>query len=137
VQDLVYAEFEKAFLHDHFIDRFRAVLEAAVELNRRDPSLAGFVIGVSPEIQRHPELRERLRPMVERRDSFMRRLVGDAVARSELAPDVDPVAVEDLFNAVLAGLARFSTLSDPERHAAAVSVLERLIRGTLLVEPVR
>jgi AcrR family transcriptional regulator len=136
VQDAVYAELEKAFVHDDFIDRFRAVLAAAVELNRRDPSLAGFVIGVAPEIQRHPELRERLRPMVERRNSFMHRLVGDAVARGELAPDVDPAAVEDLFNAVLAGLARFSTLSDPERHAAAISVLERLISGTLLVERV-
>jgi AcrR family transcriptional regulator len=138
VQDLVYGEFEKAFVHDHFIDRFRAVLAAAVELNRRDPSLAGFVIGVSPEIQRHPELRERLRPMVARTNSFMHRLVGDAVERGELAPGVDPAAVEDLFTAVLAGLARFSTLSgDPDRHAAAAAVLERLVSGTLLVEAVR
>ena len=136
VQDLVYEEFEQAFAHDHFIDRFRAVLESAVELNRRDPSLAGFVIGVSPEIQRHPELREMLRPMVARTNSFMHRLVGDAVERGELAPDVDPAAVEDLLSAVLGGLARFSTLSDPDRHAAAVSVLERLISGTLLVERV-
>jgi AcrR family transcriptional regulator len=137
VQDLVYGEFEKAFVHDNFIDRFRAVLEAAVELNRRDPSLAGFVIGVSPEVQRHPELREKLRPMVSRTNIFMHRLVGDALERGELAPDVDPAAVEDLLNAVLAGLARFSNVSgDPDRHAAAVTVLERLVAGTLLAERV-
>ena len=62
VQDLVYGEFEKAFAHDSFRARFGAVLDAAVALNERDPSLAGFVIGVSPEVQRHPELRDKLRP---------------------------------------------------------------------------
>jgi hypothetical protein len=68
----------------------------------------------------------------------MHRLVGDAVERGELASGVDPAAVEDLFNAVLAGLARFSNLSgDPDRHAAAAAVLERLVSGTLLVEAVR
>jgi AcrR family transcriptional regulator len=137
VQDLVYAELEQAFAHDHFIDRFRTILAVAVDLNRRDPSLAGFVIGVSPEVQRHPELRDRLRPMIERTNRFMHRLVGDAVERGELAPDVEPAAVEDLLGAVLAGLARFSTLSDPGRHAAAASVLDRLVSATLLVEPVR
>ena len=135
VQDLVYGEFEKAFVHDNFIDRFRAVLEAAVELNRRDPSLAGFVIGVSPEVQRHPELRDKLRPMARRTSTFLHRLVDDAVAAGELAPDVDPAAIEDLLNAVLAGLARFSNVTgDADRHAAAAAVLHRLVDGTLLVE---
>ena len=135
VQDLVYGEFEKAFAHDTFRARFGAVLDAAVALNRRDPSLAGFVIGVSPEVHRHPELRDKLRPMVRRTSTFLHRLVGDAVASGELAPDVEPAAVEDLLNAVLAGLARFSNVTgDAARHAAAASVLHRLVDGTLLVE---
>jgi len=135
VQDLVYGEFEKAFAYDTFRERFGAVLDAAVALNERDPSLAGFVIGVSPEVQRHPELRDRLRPMAGRTSSFLHRLVGEAVARGELASDVEPAAIEDLLNAVLAGLARFSNVTgDAARHAAAASVLHRLVDGTLLVE---
>ena len=135
VQDLVYGEFDKAFAHDSFRARFGAVLDAAVALNQRDPSLAGFVIGVSPEVQRHPELRDMLRPMARRTSTFLHRLVGDAVAAGELAPDVDPAAIEDLLNAVLAGLARFSNVTgDADRHAAAAAVLHRLVDGTLLVE---
>jgi AcrR family transcriptional regulator len=138
VQDLVYGEFEKAFALDTFRQRFGAVLDAAVALNRRDPSLAGFVIGVSPEVQRHPELRDRLRSMAGRTSAFLQRLVADAVVRGELAPDVDPAAVEDLLNAVLGGLARFSNLpGDADRHAAAADVLHRLVDGTLVVEPSR
>ncbi len=111
------------------------MLDAAVALNQRDPSLAGFVIGVSPEVQRHPELRDKLRPMARRTSTFLHRLVGDAVAAGELAPDVDPAAIEDLLNAVLAGLARFSNVTgDADRHAAAAAVLHRLVDGTLLVE---
>ena len=135
VQDLVYGEFEKAFAREGFRARFGAVLDAAVALNQRDPSLAGFVIGVSPEVQRHPELRDKLRPMARRTSTFLHRLVGDAVAAGELAPQVDPAAVEDLLNAVLAGLARFSNVTgDADRHAAAAAVLHRLVDGTLLVE---
>ena len=97
-------------------------------LNREDPSIAGFVVGVASEAQRHPELGDLLAPCDGDAD-FLQRLVRDAVDAGELADDVDPPAVEDLLNAVLSGLARFSNQTgDSERHARAVAVVEAVPR---------
>lgn len=134
VQQQVFDAFEHAIAqHDTLVGQFSAVLDAAVELNRTDPSLAGFVVGVASEARRHPELRDRIRPLRRRTSTFMRRLVDQAVDRGELAPGVDPQAVEDLLDAVMSGLARFSTSTgDSDRHAAAVGALQRFFAGTLI-----
>jgi AcrR family transcriptional regulator len=134
VQQLVFDAFQRAVdAHHTLIDQFAAVLDAAVELNRTDPSLAGFVVGVAAEAQRHPELRQRVRPLRRRTSTLMQRLVEQSVARGELAADVDPKAVEDLLDAVMSGLARFSTSTgDSGRHAAAVDALKRFFAGTLV-----
>jgi AcrR family transcriptional regulator len=134
VQAQVYAAFEQAIQgHDELLDRFAAVLDAVVVLNRTDASLAGFVVGVAGEAQKHPELREVLRPFRRVNSSFLGRLVADAAERGEFAADVDQRAVEDLLNAVLSGLARFSTqIGDSQRHAAAVDTLKRFFAGTLI-----
>jgi AcrR family transcriptional regulator len=136
VQAVVYGEFEKAAAcHDSLVARFSAVLDRAVELNKEDPSIGGFVVGVGIEAQRHREIRELA---IERRSVntvFVRRLAADAAARGELAPDVAPKAVEDLLNAMVGGLTHFSyQQGDPLRHARAVDVLKRLMSGSLLRE---
>jgi AcrR family transcriptional regulator len=134
VQEMVFDAFQQAAdAHNNLLDQFAAVLDAAVELNRTDPSLAGFVVGVAAEAQRHPELRQRVRPLRRRTSTLIHRLVEASVARGELATDVDPQAVEDLLDAVMSGLARFSTSTgDSERHAAAVDALKRFFAGTLV-----
>ncbi len=134
VQGIVYGAFETAIApHQTLVWRFSAALDAAVELNREDPSIAGFVVGVASETQRHPELRE----MVELRRSvsigFLYRLATEAKARGELQDDIGAEALEDLLNAVLSGLARFSNQTgDSVRHANAVAVLKRFLTGTLM-----
>jgi AcrR family transcriptional regulator len=133
VQAKVYGAFERAVTeHDRLIDRFAAALDAAVALNRDDPSIAGFVVGVAGESQRHPELVDLLRPHRNRQSGFLRQLALDAAASGELAADIDPQALEDLLNAVLSGLARFSNQTgDAERHSRAVEALKRFLDGTL------
>src|SRR5204863_44848 len=85
-------------------------------------------IDVGGEARRNPELRALLAPMRAANGDVMHRLVRDAVDRGELAAEIDPRALEDLLNSVLAGLARFSSHSgDAERHARAVDVLKRFI----------
>ena len=114
-------------------DRFGAVLDAAVETNRIDPSIAAFVVGVAGEAQRHPELRALLAPVRAQHHRFLHRLAADAAERGELEPGVSPDAVGDLLTAVLSGLARFSDQTgDARRHADAVAMLRRMIDGTLL-----
>ena len=133
VQEIVYSAFEKAVAgHDTLFDKFGATLDAAVELNREDPSIAGFVVGVAGEAQRHPELMPLLAPVRVERGRFLHQMVLEAEARGELARDVSPDALADLLNAVLSGLARFSNQTgDSARHEQAVSVLKRFLNGTL------
>jgi AcrR family transcriptional regulator len=134
VQERVSRAFEQAITDEtSLLDRFNAMLDATVSLNCKDPSLPGFVVAVSSESQRHPELMERVRAM-QTTSSFVRRLVEDAAAAGELPPDTDLRAVEDMFHAIFMGLARFSL--DPkhvDRHRAAVAAMQRLLAGTLLV----
>jgi len=54
VQNIVYDRFEVALSKPgSLIERFSSALDAAVELNRSDSSLAGFVVTVPTEVQRH------------------------------------------------------------------------------------
>ncbi len=134
VQGIVYGAFETAIApHETLVGRFGAALDAAVELNREDPSIAGFVVGVASEAQRHPELRDLLEMRRSVSVGFLQRLANDAKARGELQDDVPADALEDLLNAVLSGLARFSNQTgDSVRHANAVAVLKRFLAGTLM-----
>lgn len=134
VQTLVYAAFEAAIAdHVTLLGQFSAVLDAAVELNRQDSSLAGFVVGVAGETQRHPEIADPLLTLAGRGTVFLHSMVQASLDRGELAVDIDPQAVEDLMNSVLSGLARFSTqIGDSRRQAAAVDALKRFVGGSLV-----
>ena len=134
VQDTVSTAFEAAVApHTTLVDRFAAVLDAAVALNRADPSIAGFVVGLASDAQHHPELRDKIRSSRGAGAGFLRRLVVEAAARGELAPDVSIDGLDDLLNAVLSGLARLSNLTvETERHANAVEALKRFLDGTLM-----
>ena len=134
VQDTITAAFEEAVRpHATLVDRFSAVLDAAVTLNRDDPSIAGFVVGLASDAQHHPELRHLIRASRGAAPGFLRRLVVEAAERGELAADVSIDALDDLLNAVLSGLARLTRQTgQAERHANAVAVLQRFLDGSLL-----
>ncbi len=133
VQVMIYGAFEAAIApHCALLDRFAAVLDKAVEMNRSDPSIAGFVVGVAGETQRHPEFVELLAPYRLANSNFLSKLAEEAAASGELAADIDPQALEDLLNAVLSGLARFGNLTgDSDRHARSVAAFKRILAGTL------
>jgi AcrR family transcriptional regulator len=134
VFDRVFDEFEKAIVdHQTLVGQYAAVLDACAVLNREDPSLPAFVVGIAGDAQRHPELEELLHPLQRRNNVFFRRLVKEAYERGELDDDVDLRAVEDLLNAVISGLARLSAVTrDCARHTAAAGVLHQLLAGTLV-----
>jgi AcrR family transcriptional regulator len=134
VQQIVYTAFELALVGRHtLVDQFSAVLDTAVEVNREDPSITAFVVGVAGEAQRHPELRALMQRGRSVSAGFLHRVVLSAAERGELADGVSPAALEDLLNAVLSGLARFSDQTgDSRRHEEAVVVLKRFLDGTLM-----
>ncbi len=134
---LVYTAFEKSVAgQDTLLNQFSAILDATVALNRDDPSVTGFVVSVATETESHPELAHLYEPLRGTNSRFLARLVTDAAERGELAPDVKPKAIEDLMNAMLIGLARFShQVNDAQRHADAVDVMKRFLSGTLVRPP--
>ena len=117
-------------------DRFARVLDAASALNRQDSSIAGFIVAVPTEIERHAELGELLAAQRTRTIPFVGRLVADAVANGEFLEGVEPSAVEDLLTAVISGLTVLSSLThDPDRHLAAVRALKRFLSNDLVRRP--
>ncbi len=137
VQQIVYDRFDLALTQPGSLTtRFGWALDAAVDLNRSDSSIAGFVVSVPIELQRHPELVDLIAPIRTRRATFLNRLVADAVAAGELVSGVEPRAVEDLLNAVLSGLAIVSTVTgDADRHDQAVRALQLFLAGQLVKAP--
>jgi AcrR family transcriptional regulator len=136
-QSIVYDGFERAvFGPGTLTERFERVLDAAVELNRHDPSLGGFLVTVPIEVQRHPELAGLMAPRRSRSAAFVEDLVSTAMANDEFVDGVVPQAVEDIIAIVISGLAIFSTISgDADRHAAAVRALCRFLDGDLVRRP--
>jgi AcrR family transcriptional regulator len=132
--DRVYTEFQQAAdAETHLLARFSAVLRRANEMQIDDPSIAGFIVAVAQETQRHPDLRALLSPQRGRHQRFFESLVAEAAGSGELQRDVDQSALADLLGAVLTGLARMTVASgDPSRYAAAVDVLEQFFDGTLV-----
>ena len=134
VQTIVYDRFAVAAAAPGTLtERFGWVLDAAVDLNRSDSSLAGFVVTVPTEVQRHPELADLVAERQSRTAAFVAGLVADAVANDEFHDGVEPAAVVDIIVVVISGLATFSTVNgDPDRHAAATRALRRFLDGALV-----
>jgi AcrR family transcriptional regulator len=132
--DGVYTEFELAVVdHPDLLSQFSAVLRRACDLQTADPSITGFIVAVTQETQRHPDLLALLAPQRGRHLRFFTGLVEAAGRRGELRPDVDQRALADLLGAVLTGLARMAaTAGDPQRYTAAVEVLDRFFDGSLV-----
>ncbi len=132
--DHVYSQFERvAADHDGLREQYAAVLRAACEMQQADPSITGFIVAVTQETQRHPDLLTLLAPQRGRHHRFFTELVDGASARGELLADVDRLALADLLGSILAGLARMAlAANDIGRYEAAVGVLERFLDGELL-----
>jgi len=136
-QSIVYDGFEQAVSGSGTLtERFQRVLDAAVEFNRYDPSLGGFLVTVPLEVQRHPELADLMAPRRSRSGGFISQMVAMAMANDEFVEGVEAQAVEDIIAIVVSGLAIFSTINgDADRHAAAVRALSQFLEGDLVRRP--
>jgi AcrR family transcriptional regulator len=135
VQDLVYGAFETVAVEQISLrDRLVAILDMSVELNRGDTSIAGFVVGVALEADRHPDLATRLAEVRRGASGFFRSMVQSAIDSGELERSTDVQTTVDMILAVTTGLARFSaTVNDLDRHRRVTVMVERMIRGDLFM----
>jgi AcrR family transcriptional regulator len=132
VQAIVYQRFRDtaATAGPSFADKITAILDAAVEMNRADPSLADFLVTVRTDIPRHQDLRaeSRLRPY--ERENFFGALIDLGVATGEL-DEGDRRMVFDVISAIMMGLVAGSS-GDPVKHERTVEGFKRLVLGTLI-----
>ncbi len=133
--DYVYSDFERVVLErSGLINRFLAVLRRATELHEVDSSITGFIVAVSQETQRNPDLIELLGSQRARHVQFFAWLVQRSIDEGELVDAAQAKAVADLRGSTLTGLARLAvTTSDVDRYRGAVDAMAGLLDHTLLV----
>ena len=133
VQAKVYDAFDVAVAqHDTFLKKFDAIFDTMLELGDEDPMLASFVVGVVTEAEHHPDLREALRQVSPRNQSFLASLCLQAQQRGEL-PEALPVQTAvDVIAGVIGGFARLSvTVRDRQRLRSVAKVYKNMARNAL------
>ena len=117
---------------DSLVDKFSAIIDALTEVSKNDASLLGFVVGVSAEARRHPELSDAIRPLRKDWAVFFQELCEGAVARGEVGSEMTARTLQDLFDVMISGLARFAyVINDREREDAVIDGLKRFVAAAV------
>jgi AcrR family transcriptional regulator len=117
---------------DSLVDKFAAIIDALTEVSKNDASLIGFVVGVSAEARRHPELSDAIRPLRKEWAIFFQQLCENAVARGEVGSEMTARTLQDLFDVMISGLARFAyVINDREREDAVIDGLKRFVAAAV------
>src|SRR5262245_60648059 len=104
VETLVFDRFRTAMdSRTGFVEKFEAMLDEAVRLSTADPAVAGFILSVSGDLARHPDLREAVQSGWKRRDSIFAEVVDEAIANGEIAAS-DRRVVLDMLTTMIGGL---------------------------------
>ncbi len=115
------------------VEKIDAILESAVQLHAKDPSLATLASTAAVDVRRLGEL-EPLMPNLAASQAFFTALVADSA--DELAPDVEPAGVVNCLVAVTLGLAQYAAvIGSVEAHRAGTLAFSRLVDGTLFANP--
>ncbi len=132
MQEIVQRAFEEAAAkHETFADKFSAILDSIAMMSAKDPTLAGFVVGVASELQRHPELSMAIAPLRLGLGQFLSKMCTDAVDRGEISEGINAQVLQDLINVVLTGLSRFSIfVNDQQRGLDVIAGLKQVVAGT-------
>jgi len=132
MQEIVQRSFEEAAAkHETFADKFSAILDSIAVMNAKDPTLAGFVVGVASESQRHPELSAAIAPLRLGLGQFLSKMCTDAVDRGEITEGINAQVLQDLISVVITGLSRFSTtVNNQQRGLDVIAGLKQIVVGT-------
>ena len=131
MQVQIYSRFQSADASHHtFIGKMEAVLEAAHDMNRDDPSLAKFVGAVRADTRRYPEISARLGGADAARERFFMDIVEAGIETGEVRRE-DFELVQAFIRIVLVGLTDGSSSSLQQQRRAIDSVMA-VVRGTLV-----
>jgi len=107
-----------------------SMIDALAELTVREPAVVSFVLSVSAEAHRHPELMQAILPTGGRIGRILLQIATKAVERGEVNDEISAQSLEDMLMVVLAGLARFNMVyRDAKRTAALINAMKILVAG--------
>jgi AcrR family transcriptional regulator len=107
-----------------------SMIDALAELTVREPAVVSFVLSVSAEAHRHPELMQAILPTGGRIGRILLQIATEAVERGEVNDEISAQSLEDMLMVVLAGLARFNMVyRDAKRTAALINAMKILMAG--------
>jgi AcrR family transcriptional regulator len=134
VQDVLFSAMERAAAMERgFVKKVAACLRALVVICESNASLAGFVVGVTSDAQRHPEVLKAVQPHRDRAEAFYKSLARDAIAAGEVVAGVAEEVLSDIVLVLVTGVARHAAITDDNARTRAVAEgIERLTLGTLL-----
>lgn len=120
---------------DTFLGQLDAVLDAAHELNARDPSLARFVASARVDLGRHADLRRKVGRRARAGEDSIAKLTDTAVATGVIDPSRRG-ELSAFLRTVLVGLTD-ALSGDLAEHQTGIDAVRAVLRGTLLQTPRR
>lgn len=106
------------------------MIDALAELTVSEPAVVSFVLSVSSEAHRHPELMKAVLPVGGQIGRILLTMSERAVERGEVNSDISARSLEDMLMVVLAGLARFNMVyRDSRRTAELIKSMKLLMSG--------
>jgi len=134
VQDLVCKTIENAISKDaDFSENISKMVDALAALTVREPAVVAFVMSVSSEAHRHPEVMKAVLPLSGRIGRILLDVCEKAVSRGEVSDQISAQSLEDVLAVVLSGLARFNMVyKDARRTKELVNSMKLLLTGAAL-----
>lgn len=130
-QRVIYERFDEALASSTtFVGQFEAVLEAAHQLNRHDPSLAQFHRSVRLEVPRYDELRQAMRDSMSTNPDVSVTLAETAARTGEVDQSMIPT-LRAVLRLIFVGLVD-AVSDDIAVHRRAVDGVKLLIEGRLI-----
>ena len=113
-----------------FRGRIEAVLEAAHEMNKEDPSLAQFLGALRVDMRRNPELRKALQKSDVTRSTFFDSIIDVGLETGEIDPS-NRDQVGAVVVTMLVGLTD-GVSDDIAQHRLAIDGIKALLEGKLI-----
>jgi AcrR family transcriptional regulator len=134
VQDLVCKTIENSISKDaDFSENISKMVDALAALTVREPAVVAFVMSVSSEAHRHPEVMKAVLPLSGRIGRILLDVCEKAVSRGEVSDQMSAQSLEDVLAVVLSGLARFNMVyKDARRTKELVNSMKLLLTGAAL-----
>ena len=126
-----YARFDEAIANSAgFVGQLEAVFDAAVALNREDPSTAKFISSLRFDVRRHEEVRALVADALAERERYFFAIVERAVETGEIT-DGDQALAWEFIRLLLVGITE-GAANPIEEQTLAIEAIKAMLDGRLI-----